>query len=371
MTQINPEILQRLHAKVKELRDNHTDEASVTSYLQQVLLNQVEGITPAQAECVVSELEEGIHEFNLKFNANLASARSFDIIALLADQSETDQFNAIVNLITVLRIEADGSMDITQEVIDNIRVGVINNREANAENIKELNEEFVVALGKIEIAFVREEQMNEILQNSTLDPRNVINYCENADNALYTATAAYLAREVEGRDFKDLPENNRMLGSVVAAGCAQVSNDIRLVQGDITESTWYIITKTILGTLLYIALMLASVLLMVTIVGAIVLPVLYIVGYNLLTIALAAAFMIYSLSEMVDRVVECIETIMEYASRTYDNFALWIVGKMGRKTECSEAQTKLQQHAQVTEAVEVSDEPLVGEPVLRPALIKG
>lgn len=371
MTQINPEILQYLHAKVKELRDNHTDEASVTSYLQQVLLNQVEGITPTQAECIVAELEEGIHEFNLKFNANLASGQSFDIMALLTDQDETDRFNAIVNLITVLRIEADGNMDITQEVIDGIRTEVINNRAVNSENIKELNEEFIAILGKIKVAPVREELMNGILQNSMLSPEAVVEYCENANNALYMATAAYIARVVEGGDFKDLPENNRMLGSVMAAGCAQVVNDIRLVQGNITESTWYITTKTILGTLFYITLVLAGILFMLTVVGAIALPVLSVVGYNLFTVALAAGFMIYSLSEMTDKVIDCIETIMEYASRTYDNFALWIVGKMGKKAEYSEGQTKPQQDVQVTESVKVPDEPLVDEPILRPALIKG
>ena len=149
MTQINSEMLQHLQAKVKELRDNHTEEVSVASYLQQVLLNQIDGMTPTQAECVVTELEEGIHEFNLKFNANLASGQSFDIMTLLSDQNETDQFNAIVNLITVLRIETEGNMDITQELIDTIRTEVINNREVTIGNIKALNEEFIVALGQI------------------------------------------------------------------------------------------------------------------------------------------------------------------------------------------------------------------------------
>lgn len=371
MTQINPEILQRLHVKVKELRDNHADEISVTSYLQQALLNQVEGITPTQAECIIVELEEGIHEFNLKFNANLASGQSFDIMALLTDQNETDQFNAIVNLITVLRIEADGNMDITQEMIDSIRTEVINNREANTENIKKLNEEFIEALAQIKVAPVREELMNRILQNSMLTPETVADYCENTDNVLYMATSAYIARAVEGGDFNDLPEDNRMLGAVMAAGCTQAVNDIRLVQGDITESTWYVITKNILGTLLYMTLILAGILFMVTIVGAIVLPVLSVVGYNLFTVALATVFMIYSVSEMTDGVIDCIGTIMDYASRVYDNFALWIVGKMGRKTECSEGEAKLQQDIQVTETVKVSDESLVDESTLRPALIKG
>ena len=81
--------------------------------------------------------------------------------------------------------------------------------------------------------------------------------------------------------------------------------------------------------------------------------------------------MVCSISEMADEVFDCIETIMEYTSRTYDNFVLWIAEKINKKTTCSEEQTKLLQNAQVMETIKVHDEPLVNEPILSPAQVKG
>lgn len=331
MIQISPEIIQSLIKQSQETIWQLPQGVSLNAHLQSLLIESNPQMSVIEAENVINNISEGIKDFKEKYRSIKTNDEIVDLVQFLDGRTVEEKFNALINLIAVLRLSSLPFAELTEEKINEVRQQVTANLVPSDEAIDFLSNQLHGAFAQIQIKNIGFDAIKRIFESGVISPEDFIDFCSDEDNALVIATIAYIGRQNESQEFSVIPEDPRQLGISIAAGLEQASNDAKLADGKISYSQWEVATKNIMGVLLFLTLLIADGLFSIGIATGIMALALGIIGFNAIAyvIGFAAAFLV--IDYMSEKGVDLLFNLMDRASQIYDIFVLWLRGKLKKK----------------------------------------
>lgn len=303
------ENIDSIKAKIEKAEGMPLEEAA------QALLIDKYGIAQIEAAEIVADLKKGITDFETQFNAasqDESASITQQLQALTAGMEEKERINCYANLLTALQLM--GKEDISKEEIE----------KALDENAQK---EADVLVSEIEYRFTNDIPLEAIV-NTVKEKLDVDSFSKLAqqialnkeDARLMTALSLYMAQREGKIKLSDsevgLPAS--VLGALAGASIETmlVTNDLN--EGKITLKRWQTVMKWILGTLLYVGLLVLAIgAIMVVSLAAFGL-VLDILGFSLVTVILGLLFGCYVSGQLAGWAVDKIAWVMETMSEVYN-----------------------------------------------------
>ena len=331
MFQLSPSSLQNLLEKGRELREGRPEGVSLSAYLQATLMDRFPEITASEAEQIVTDLQYGVREFNSRYLIVKQNEKEVDLLPLLEGLSIEDKFNALVNLQTVLQVYLQEPKSLSQEDLDAIRSTIVGQREPSEASIAQLQEELSGRFMQIQLDAIGVDSVRAILSSSELTPETALDFLNDESNAHYAALVAYICRREGDEALQAAPSDNRLLGSTIAAGFAQATNDLLLATNQITQSQWERLTKGVLGTLLFLVLLAADLLTNCIVGLGLMALVMSVLGTSMFSLIVAFGLVWVCCDYVADKGSQAVFYLLDKAGAWYDRVVAWLRSKFQTK----------------------------------------
>lgn len=333
MFQLSTSSLRNLLEKANELREKRPSGGSFTAFLQEELMQHFPELSVVEADQIIANLQAGIHDFNSKYHLVKQNDKAVDLLPLLEGMSTEDKFNALVNLQTVLQAYILDSPVQDQAQLDAIRARIVGQREPNEDSIAELQQELSSKFMQVQLDTLGEDPIRAILASSELTAQQVLNILCDESNVHYAALAAYICRREGDEALQDAPADPRLMAIAIAAGFAQTTNDLLLATDQITRSQWEIYTKRVLGTLLFLVLLLAGLLADVVIGLSIAGLVVSVIGTNVFSVVLVLGLAPFLGEYLSKKDIDVIFFLMAIVDECYERVVAWLQSKFSSRQQ--------------------------------------
>lgn len=242
--------LQSFFEQARTLRSNAPKDVSTSDYLQQVLMEANPLLSQEEAATLLTDIQFGIEDFNETFKAVDSNPDGYkeSLIRTTSGMNFQDRYVFMINLLTALRIMKGGMQRMTDSEVESLQQSIKDQYPSNLETEDTLMAAVVSGMAEATI-FDLEVPSAHVLTSIQPKAEEVRSFIEEASNALYVATAAYIASMESDEPVQ--PNEGKQLGAGIAAGFTQAQATADLSTGRITESRWKSILKTVGKVLLW------------------------------------------------------------------------------------------------------------------------
>lgn len=317
----NKRELELLNGYFKEIKRNAPDDTCVNDYMQEVLMNHVEGLARSEAEHIVNEISAGIDEFNLEFNHCVDRKHSIErLINRSIAENHMDTPTAISflsSIIASLRLDRPSQGQLSSEEIQKTMEEIINcstTEEYKEQLIKDACESI---LNRSTAAIDDQLAQRIIDQPWSVETADALSQAE--AEPIYQGISLYIAASRGELDNLKTPQNPRQLGISVAAGLKANQLTEALVAGKISKSEWVDDMVTNISVLMAVSIIAVASVAVVVITAGLLIAVTMCIGSGLLEVlgtCLVCGFSAFALMGIFGNYEELLEWCDDFMQRT-------------------------------------------------------
>lgn len=356
----NMTVVEGLTEKVKDMP---LDEAA------QVVLIDKYGIAQIEAAEIVADLKKGIADFETQYKSvekDEEVSVAEHLKSLTEGMDEQEQVNCYANILTAIQLLGKGN--ITQDEIEAML----------AENA---GKEASVLVSEIEYRFGEDIPFEVIarLVDEKLDADVLSKLAQqialNKENArLMTALCLYMAQREGKIKFSDaevgLPA--QVLGALAGASIESILATHELSEGKITLKRWQTVMKWILGSLLYVALVVLAIGAVATLAMMAMGLVLDVFGVGMFALILGALFAFCIVAKLSSLAVDGICWVLDTLGELYDKYIEPLTQKVSSwiamirnwiKSVSGQVQNKVEEVKENIQNATVSESEAIVQPV--------